>query len=263
MQDGRIASAHGVVGGWAGSREGGAEMKFGRMVLLTGAGVSAESGMGTFRDQDGIWMRHRLEDVATPEGFARNPQLVHDFYNARRKALKDAAPNPAHHALSRLERAMAAAGNELLLVTQNVDDLHEKAGSQSLLHMHGELKRVACVSCGVKGAWDDDLFTDTECWRCGTGALRPDVVWFGEMPYGMDAIYDRIAACELFVSIGTSGEVYPAAGFVHEARQAGAHTVELNLEPSVNARDFREGRYGPASQVVDEWVSDLIGRISP
>jgi NAD-dependent deacetylase len=236
-------------------------MKFKRIVLLTGAGVSAESGMGTFRDKDGIWTRHSLEDVATPEGFVRNPRLVHDFYNARRKSLKEAAPNQAHHALSRLEQAMASAGRDLLLVTQNVDDLHERAGSRALLHMHGELKRVMCASCGVKGVWDEDLFTDTECWRCGAGALRPDVVWFGETPYGMDAIYDRLAACDLFVSIGTSGEVYPAAGFVHEARQHGAHTVELNLEPSANRSDFGEGRYGPATQVVDAWVSDLIREI--
>lgn len=237
-------------------------MTFRRIVLLTGAGVSAESGMGTFRDKDGIWTRHSLEDVATPEGFARNPRLVHDFYNARRKSLKGAAPNQAHHALSRLEKAMTRAGSQLLLVTQNVDDLHEKAGSRSLLHMHGELKRVMCASCGVKGAWDEDLFTDTECWACGAGALRPDVVWFGEMPYGIDAIYDRLSACDLFVSIGTSGEVYPAAGFVHEARMAGAHTMELNLEPSANHRDFGEGRYGPATQIVDEWVSDMIRKIS-
>jgi NAD-dependent deacetylase len=241
----------------------GAPMNHKRIVLLTGPGVSAESGMGTFRDKDGIWTRHRLEDVATPEGFARNPRLVHDFYNARRRALREAAPNSAHRALARLEQAFVASGRELLLVTQNVDDLHEKAGSNSLVHMHGELLRVMCASCGVKGAWDDDLFTDTECWRCGAdGALRPDVVWFGEEPYGMDDIYRRLSACDLFVSIGTSGEVYPAAGFVREAGMAGAHTMELNLEPSANARDFSEGRYGPATQVVEAWVTDMIGKIS-
>lgn len=236
-------------------------MDFRRIVVLTGAGVSAESGMGTFRDKDGIWTRHRLEDVATPEGFARNPRLVHDFYNARRRDLRDARPNPAHFALARLEQAVRKRGGDLMLVTQNVDNLHEKAGSNSLLHMHGELARVMCAACGEKGVWDEDLFTDTECWRCGApGALRPDVVWFGEMPYGMDDIYGRLESCDLFVSVGTSGEVYPAAGFVHEARMAGAHTVELNLEPSSNARTFREGRYGPASQIVDEWVNQLIGR---
>jgi NAD-dependent deacetylase len=233
------------------------------IVVLTGAGISAESGMGTFRDKDGIWTKHSLEDVATPEGFARNPRLVHDFYNARRRALKDAAPNAAHAALARLEQAAKLSGRELLLVTQNVDNLHEKAGSKSLLHMHGELARVLCASCGTRGAWDDDLFEQTECWRCGArGSLRPDVVWFGEMPYGMDAIFDRLAVCDLFVSIGTSGEVYPAAGFVNEARRAGAHTVELNLEPSQNARDFGEGRYGPATQVVDEWTRDLIAKLA-
>ncbi len=239
-------------------------MSLRRIVVLTGAGVSAESGMGTFRDKDGIWTRHRLEDVATPEGFERNPRLVHDFYNARRRSLREARPNTAHYALAKLETAMKRAGGELMLVTQNVDDLHEKAGSRSLLHMHGELARVMCASCGAKGAWDEDLFTDTECWECGsagTRGLRPDVVWFGEMPYGMDDIYGRLGACDLFASIGTSGEVYPAAGFVHEARLSGAHTVELNLEPSSNHRDFGEGRYGPATQVVDEWVTNLIRKI--
>jgi NAD-dependent deacetylase len=237
-------------------------MTFKRIVVLTGAGVSAESGMGTFRDKDGIWTRHRLEDVATPEGFARNPQLVHEFYNARRRALREAQPNLAHHALARLEHSLKKTGGELLLVTQNVDNLHEKAGSSSLLHMHGELSRVKCEACGVKGVWDDDLFTETECWRCGhTGALRPDVVWFGEVPYGMDSICDRLASCNLFASIGTSGEVYPAAGFVAEAHMAGAHTIELNLEPSANAGFFTEGRYGPATQVVDEWVTQLIRKI--
>lgn len=237
-------------------------MTFKRIVVLTGAGVSAESGMGTFRDKDGIWTRHSLEDVATPEGFARNPRLVHDFYNARRRALRDAQPNTAHFALARLEKSIRKIGGELMLVTQNVDNLHEKAGSDELLHMHGELSRVMCASCGARGVWDEDLFTDTECWRCGEpGALRPDVVWFGEMPYGMDDIYGRISSCDLFASIGTSGEVYPAAGFVNEARMAGAHTVELNLEPSANARVFGEGRYGPATQIVDQWVADLIRKI--
>ncbi|MDP3737243.1 MAG: NAD-dependent deacylase [Hyphomonadaceae bacterium] len=235
---------------------------FKRIVVLTGAGVSAESGMGTFRDKDGIWTKQSLEDVATPEGFARNPRLVHDFYNARRRALREAAPNSAHFALAKLEQSVRKAGGELMLVTQNVDNLHEKAGSNTLLHMHGELSRVMCASCGTKGAWDEDLFTDTECWRCGRlGALRPDVVWFGEAPYGIDDIYGRLASCDLFASIGTSGEVYPAASFVDEARTAGAHTVELNLEPSANARTFSEGRYGLATQIVDEWVTQVIQKI--
>jgi NAD-dependent deacetylase len=237
-------------------------MTFKRIVVLTGAGVSAESGMGTFRDKDGIWTRHRLEDVATPEGFARNPRLVHDFYNQRREALRQAAPNPAHFALARLEQAVTANGGGMMLVTQNVDNLHEKAGSKTITHMHGELTSVMCSACGTRGKWEDDLGTETECWRCGVaGALRPDVVWFGEVPYHMDEIYDRIASCDLFASVGTSGEVYPAAGFVYEAKMAGAHTIELNLEPSANAGMFGEGRYGPATQVVDEWVTQLIRRI--
>jgi NAD-dependent deacetylase len=236
-------------------------MIWNRIVILTGAGVSAESGMGTFRDKDGIWTKHRLEDVATPEGFARNPTLVHDFYNTRRGALRDARPNAAHVALARLEEAVAARGGELLLVTQNVDDLHEKAGSQAIAHMHGELTSVFCSNCGARSRWTDDLSPGTECWRCGSkGTLRPDVVWFGEMPYQMDRIYRALGECDLFVSIGTSGEVYPAANFVHEARLTGAHTIELNLERSANARTFTEGRYGPASQVVSEWVEDVLKR---
>jgi len=236
-------------------------MNFRRIVILTGAGVSAESGMGTFRDKGGIWTRHRLEDVATPEGFARNPKLVHDFYNTRRIALREAQPNLAHFALARLEGAVAAAGGELMLVTQNVDNLHEKAGSRSVVHMHGELASALCSACGARGYWDKDLTGGSACWNCGAvGALRPDVVWFGEMPYRMEDIYLRLAMADLFVSIGTSGEVYPAAGFVSEARIAGAHTIELNLEPSVNARVFDEGRYGPATEVVDAWVADMLAR---
>lgn len=237
-------------------------MTFRSIVILTGAGVSAESGMGTFRDKDGIWTRHRLEDVATPEGFARNPLLVHDFYNKRRAALTDAAPNSAHLSLARLEEAMQRSGGSLMLVTQNVDNLHEKAGSRFVTHMHGELASALCAACGTRSAWSEDMSVETVCAACGEqGRMRPDVVWFGEIPYHMDEIFDRLASCDLFVSIGTSGEVYPAAGFVYEARRAGAHTIELNLEPSSNARDFTEGRYGPASEVVTEWVSDLIARL--
>ena len=232
---------------------------FQHIVVLTGAGVSAESGMGTFRDKDGIWTRHRLEDVATPEGYARNPRLVHDFYNKRRAALRNAEPNAAHHALARLEQAAIASGGSFLLVTQNVDNLHEKAGSASIIHMHGELLSVLCATCGIRGAWDDELSLETQCWACGATSLRPDVVWFGEIPYQMDRIYRALGACDLFVSIGTSGEVYPAAGFVQEAGAAGAHTLELNLERSANARVFDEGRYGPASEVVSAWVEDVLG----
>lgn len=237
-------------------------MKFKHIVILTGAGVSAESGLGTFRDKDGIWTRHPIEDVATPEGFARNPRLVQEFYNTRRTALKIAKPNLAHFAVARMEQAVMAAGGALMLVTQNIDNLHERAGSRSPVHMHGELASALCASCGARGFWDTDLSGESTCWACGAaGALRPDVVWFGEAPYHMDDIYKRLAGADLFVSIGTSGEVYPAAGFVNEARQAGAHTVELNLEPSANRRMFDEGRYGPATQVVDQWVKDIFGKI--
>jgi len=237
-------------------------MTYRSIVILTGAGVSAESGMGTFRDRDGVWTRHRLEDVATPEGFARDPLLVHDFYNRRREALRDAVPNAAHIALSELEQAVTRAGGSLMLVTQNVDNLHEKAGSRSVVHMHGELTSVFCGACGARAPWADDLSVETRCPSCDRqGRMRPDVVWFGEIPYHMDEIFDRLASCDLFVSIGTSGEVYPAAGFVFEAGRAGAHTIELNLEPSANASDFSEGRYGPASEVVAAWVRDLIPRL--
>lgn len=237
-------------------------MTYRSIVILTGAGVSAESGMGTFRDADGIWTRHRLEDVATPEGFAKNPLLVHDFYNQRRAALKDASPNAAHLALAGLQQAVEAAGGSLMLVTQNVDNLHEKAGSLGVVHMHGELARVFCSLCGQRREWSEDLSVETVCASCGRqGKMRPDVVWFGEIPYRMDDIFDRLASCDLFVSIGTSGEVYPAAGFVFEASRAGAHTIELNLEPSANARDFSEGRYGPASEVVPLWAADLVARL--
>ncbi|MFC6199258.1 Sir2 family NAD+-dependent deacetylase [Ponticaulis profundi] len=230
-----------------------------RIVVLTGAGISAESGMGTFRDKDGIWTKVPLEDVATPEGFARNPQLVHDFYNARRAALKPAKPNAAHFALAELERAMRDAGGDLLIVTQNVDNLHEKAGSENVLHMHGELTKVFCGSCHHKLDWFDDLGLVDVCGHCGKeGLMRPDVVWFGEMPYHMENIYQALGQADLFVSIGTSGSVYPAAGFVNEARMNGVSTLELNLEPSENAHAFDDGRYGAASEIVPAWVDDVL-----
>jgi NAD-dependent deacetylase len=229
-----------------------------RIVVLTGAGISKESGLDTFRDADGIWSRVRIEEVATPEAFARDPARVHAFYNARRRALRDAAvaPNPAHRALVELERRWPG---EVLLVTQNVDDLHERAGSRNLVHMHGELFKARCVGCARVVAWRDDLDATTRCAECG-GGLRPHVVWFGEMPLEMDRIYAALSDCDLFVAIGTSGTVYPAAGFVEAARfGAGAHTVELNLEPSEGgASHFAERIPGPASRTVPAFVERLL-----
>ena len=227
-----------------------------RIVILTGAGISAESGIDTFRSAGGLWEQHRVEDVATPEGFARNPDLVLGFYDMRRAALAKVAPNPAHQALARLERAFSG---ELLLVTQNVDDLHERGGSARVLHMHGELKSALCSSCATRALWLEAMLHRPPCPVCQAPTLRPDVVWFGEMPYQMGRIYRALESCDLFVSIGTSGAVYPAAGFVQEARAAGARTLELNLEPSEGSRLFHESRLGPASQLVPAWVDEVLG----
>jgi NAD-dependent deacetylase len=227
-----------------------------RIVILTGAGISAESGIDTFRSSGGLWEQHRVEDVATPEGFARNPNLVLNFYDMRRAALANVAPNPAHEALARLEREFSG---DVLLVTQNVDDLHERGGSARVLHMHGELKSALCTSCETRSRWERSMIERPPCPVCRAPTLRPDVVWFGEMPYQMGRIYRALESCDLFVSIGTSGAVYPAAGFVQEARSAGAHTLELNLEPSEGSRLFHESRLGPASAVVPAWVEEVLG----
>lgn len=227
------------------------------IVVLTGAGVSAESGVETFRDKDGIWSRVNIEDVATPQGFARNPAMVHDFYNMRRRGLPGVKPNAAHFALAKLERAF---GGDFLLVTQNIDDLHERAGSTKLIHMHGELAKALCTACELRSPWAADMDATSACPVCGSvGHLRPDVVWFGEMPYQMDRISRALGRCDLFISIGTSGNVYPAAGFVEEARLAGAHTVELNLEPSEGARLFDEAHHGRATELLPEFVDQLLG----
>jgi NAD-dependent deacetylase len=228
------------------------------IVILTGAGISKESGLATFRDADGIWATVRIEDVATPEAFRRNPARVQDFYNTRRRGLlaNGIAPNPAHLALARLERDWAGS---VLIVTQNIDDLHERAGSRAPVHMHGELLKARCLHCDRASPWTGDLGPAAICPACARpGGLRPDVVWFGEMPYHMDMIYGRLAACGLFVSIGTSGNVYPAAGFVEAARGAGARTVELNLEPSQGNHLFHESRHGPASKIVPDFVEKLL-----
>jgi NAD-dependent deacetylase len=229
--------------------------------VLTGAGVSAESGLGTFRDKagTGIWARFDPMTLATPEAFASNPEEVHAFYNMRRRNLIGAEANPAHFALARLETALKERGGDLFLCTQNIDDLHERAGSQRVIHMHGELLKARCIHCKAVTSWRDDLSVEDRCPRCGqSGGLRPDVVWFGEMPMHMEAIYEALSEADLFVSIGTSGSVYPAAGFVAEARAAGIRTCEINLEPSDNARVFDEARHGPASEVVPAWVEAVL-----
>lgn len=226
------------------------------IVVLTGAGISAESGVPTFRDADGLWEGHRVEDVATPEAYDVQPSVVHRFYDARRSALAAVEPNAAHRALARLEER---ASDDLLVVTQNIDDLHERAGSRRVVHMHGELRSALCRGCRSRVPWHTHLGDFPPCPRCGVSELRPDVVWFGEMPYEMDRIIDALEAADLFVSIGTSGAVYPAAGFVHHARVHGARTLELNLEPSEGAASFDEHRQGPAGVLVPEWVASLIG----
>jgi len=226
------------------------------IVVLTGAGLSAESGLSTFRDRDGIWAKYDFREVATPEGFRRNPQLVHDFYNQRRRSLADIKPNAAHCALARLEREHPGT---VVIVTQNIDPLHEAAGSKNLIHMHGELLKALCARCEARHAWTDDLGIDTVCPACGrSGGMRPDVVWFGEMPYAMEQIHAALTAADLFLSVGTSGSVYPAAGFVAAARESGAHTVELNFEPSEGAGLFHEALHGPATVVVPAFVSRLL-----
>ncbi|MDP5072962.1 MAG: NAD-dependent protein deacylase [OM182 bacterium] len=228
------------------------------VVVLTGAGISAESGIQTFRASDGLWEEHRIEDVASPDGFARNPTLVYDFYNQRRRQVQAAAitPNAAHSALARFEYDFVQAGGEFLLVTQNVDNLHERAGSQALSHMHGELLKSRCVNSGLVFDWRQDLGFDSVCRCCQQkGNLRPHIVWFGEMPLGMSQIEAALARCDLFVSIGTSGNVYPAAGFHYLAKQAGATTVELNLDRTGSV--FDEHHYGQATQIVPTFFSSL------
>ncbi|MFD1913416.1 NAD-dependent deacylase [Halodurantibacterium flavum] len=228
----------------------------GGIFLLTGAGVSAESGLGTFRDKSGLWTRYDLTEVATPEGFARNPQLVHDFYNARRENALGAAPNAAHHALARLE---AEWPGDVLIVTQNVDDLHERAGSRNVLHMHGSLTGALCADCGHRWPAPARMSPADPCPECSLAQTRPDIVWFGEYPYHMETIWQALREAEIFVAIGTSGTVFPAAAFVQDAARAGAHTVELNLERSAGAGDFSDGRYGPATEVVPAWVAEMLG----
>lgn len=222
-----------------------------RIAILTGAGISAESGLGTFRDKDGLWTRYDLEEVATPEGFARNPALVHEFYNQRRTDCIAAAPNAAHDALAQLQHSK----HDLVLITQNVDDLHERAGSKDVIHMHGTLRRALCAACNHR--WEAPVAMDPSdaCPSCSASATRPDVVWFGEIPYQMEAIQEAVARADLFVAIGTSAEVYPAASLVEITQ---GDTLEINLAPSVRANAFNARRFGPATEVVPAWVDEII-----
>ncbi|MDL2210287.1 NAD-dependent deacylase [Desulfovibrio sp. OttesenSCG-928-O18] len=236
------------------------------IVILTGAGISQESGLATFRDAGGLWEKVRVEDVATPRAFKRDPDMVYEFYNMRRRQLTEGGvePNAAHFALAELERKSP---EKVLVVTQNVDDLHERGGTRNLLHMHGELLKARCVTCEKVVQWPGNLTSMDACPVCGpmpgagkgkTGRMRPHIVWFEEMPMYMPEIEQALSRCKIFVSIGTSGNVYPAAGFAAQARSAGAKVIELNMEPSLNARYFHDGRYGPATEVVPEWVESCL-----
>ena len=228
------------------------------IVILSGAGISAESGIDTFRSEGGLWERHRVEDVATPEAFARDPDLVLRFYDMRRAAIQTKQPNKAHQALARLDSAWEGG---LLIVTQNVDDLHERAGAIRVLHMHGTHLNAWCTACDGRIPWTGPLIARPPCPACREPALRPDVVWFGEMPYRMDEIHEAVRSCDLFVLIGTSGAVYPAAGLVRIARDLGAQTLELNLEPSKGSPWFHESRQGPATELVPAWVEQMLSEL--
>ena len=226
--------------------------------VLTGAGVSAESGLGTFRDRGGIWARFDPMKLATPEAYAANPDTVLDFYDHRRRGVVAAEPNAAHFALARAEARSADRGGRLFLCTQNVDDLHERAGSRAVTHMHGELLKARCCACGAVTLWRADLSRADSCPTCSTpGRMRPDVVWFGEMPMHRDAIEAALSEADLFVAVGTSGAVYPAAGYVRQAQALGIPTCEVNLEPSDNADAFDATRYGPASVALPCYLDEL------
>lgn len=227
------------------------------IVILTGAGISAESGLSTFRDKDGLWEDHQIEDVATPEAFARDPDMVQRFYNERRAQLSKVEPNAAHRALAQLQREHKG---EVTIITQNVDDLHERGGASDVIHMHGELKKIRCRACDNVQDWGDDCTQGTECPACGRApGLRPHIVWFGEMPFYMETIAEKLETCDLFISVGTSGNVYPAAGFVAKVQSLGrAHSVEVNLEPSNGASQFAECRHGKAGDLLPEFVEELL-----
>lgn len=233
-----------------------------RAFVLTGAGVSAESGLGTFRDPGGLWERHDPRRLATPEAFAADPALVHRFYDWRRRTALAAAPNAAHAALARLERGLAARGGALYLCTQNVDDLHERGGSARVHHLHGSLFRASCLACGAVSDWHGDMGVEARCPACAAARLRPDIVWFGEVPRGLDAVAADLRAADLFVAVGTSGAVYPAAGFVAEARGCGIPTLEINRDAADNAGLFDDAVYGLATEAVPAWVGRLLGSLA-
>lgn len=230
-----------------------------KIVVLTGAGISQESGLDTFRDANGIWARYSMEEVCTPEGFKRNPKKLHGFYNKLRAELPEILPNAAHFALAKLEQAVheKKIDAEFVLVTQNIDDLHERAGSQHIYPMHGELYKIWCTTCDQHIKWHDSCFPETLCPHCGHHTLRPDIVWFGEMPHYMREIEAALLECTLFVAIGTSGVVYPAAGFVNMVKGR-AKTIELNLEISRGTSKFDESRQGKATELVPELVTQLL-----
>ncbi|PPR60184.1 MAG: NAD-dependent protein deacylase [Alphaproteobacteria bacterium MarineAlpha3_Bin7] len=232
-------------------------MRHKNIVILTGAGISKESGIDTFRDRGGIWSKVKVENVATPQAYERDPSTVQNFYNERRNNLLDTSikPNAAHFALAKLEREWP--GN-VAVVTQNIDNLHEAAGTKNLIHMHGELLKARCANCGLVLGWEKPLGEGEKCPDCHQKTLRPHVVWFGEMPLMMDTIDQLLSDCNLFLSIGTSGNVYPASGFVQVANSCGSHTVEINLEPSEGASLFKESKYGVATKLVPDFVDTLI-----
>lgn len=225
------------------------------IVILTGAGISAESGIETFRAETGLWAQHKVEDVATPEGFARDPAKVVTFYNGRRANAAEAQPNAAHKALARLEESF---DGDVLVVTQNVDDLHERGGTQNLIHMHGALNSALCGACDHRWPAPMQMHVGEACPSCDAPAARPDIVWFGEMPYQMERIFETLSRADLFVAIGTSGNVYPAAGFVAEAARSGAATLEINLEPSAVGSQFDDALMGPATHTVPTWVDSIL-----
>lgn len=231
-----------------------------KVSVLTGAGISAESGLPTFRDKgEGLWAKFNPMELATPAAFKTQPEKVHEFYNLRRRLLQEVKPNAAHFALVRLAEKLARSGGELNIITQNVDDLHERAGSKNVLHIHGELMQVKCVVCDQAVVWTADLGLRDRCGACGeVGSLRPNVVWFGEMPFGMDEASDAVTQSDLFVAIGTSGAVYPAAGLVQLAARHGVRTCELNLAPSENYEAFDDAHYGPATEIVPAWADALM-----